>query len=213
MQSSTSMINRTSARLGACLISSLLFATACDDGDDVDFEDEATDAVEEGRASGNSLAEMTNEDLAGQNEIVALETAAEILLTIDEGEILQADTALDRVTLVVVADYAQRMIDEHSAHQELVSQTFANLEITPRENRVAAQLSIEALAGLHDLELTEDPDLFYISMQVSMHEEASIIVDNLMEHVDSPVVDRLLEDTRDMLDEHRDAAIEIMRSF
>lgn len=206
------MINNTSARLGACLISSLLFATACDE-DTVDFEDDVTGAIEDGEASGNALADMTDEELGGQSEIVALETASEILLTIDEGEILLGDTALDHVTLVVVADYAQRMIDEHSAHQALVSEAFGNLEITPQENRIAAELSIEALAGIQDLQRAEDSDFFYLRQQISMHEEASIVVDNLMEHVDSPVIDRLLEDTRDMLDAHRDEAADIMRSL
>ncbi len=206
------MFKQTSARLGACIVTSLLFASACGD-DDSDLEQEADIAVDEGVLRGQALADMTDEELGGQSETVALEVAQEILLTIDSGEILVAEIAVDRADQNEVEDYAQAMIEEHSLHAELVSQVFGNLLIQSRRNRIAEALRAEALAGADQLSATNDPDFIYMRMQITMHQEASIIVGSLIDFVDTPEVDRLLVDTQDIIEAHRLEAIDILRNL
>jgi predicted outer membrane protein len=206
------MFKQTSARLGACVVTSLLFASACGD-DDGDLEQVADIAVEEGVLRGEALADMTDEELAGQSETVALEVAEEILLTIDTGEILQAEIAVDRADQDDVEDYAQAMIEEHSLHAELVSQVFGALLIQPRRNQIAETLRAEALAGAEELSATDAPDFVYMRMQITMHQEASIVVGSLIDFVDTPEVDRLLIETQDIIEAHRLEAIDILRNL
>jgi putative membrane protein len=199
----------------ACVLAAAGLA-ACGDNDDV-IIDEADVAAEEGEAVGGDLAGRSDDELGGQPEVIVIARLGAIVLTLDDGEIAQADAALDRVDDPRVIDHAERMLDEHSLNAEELEDLLYARRITPAENAVSAALRAEAEAGLRELERAPDRqvDFAYMRMQVKMHAAAGVLVGRLLDH--APGADAALLDflaaTRDVIADHQLAAEAILRDL
>ncbi|MDB4962228.1 MAG: hypothetical protein JWP01_2227 [Myxococcales bacterium] len=211
------MLNKTSECFALLVAGALLFGTtACGDnevGDDLDGDiDEGADEIAEGRARGELLADMASEDLAAQNEMVSMSIAGHIMITLDQGEIMQAQLALDDVVFdPAVQEYADQMIEEHTPHAQRVEDLLASFGLTPLDNRISAALRAESEAALVDLANSDDPDKDYMAMQVTMHEEAFVLVGSLADDVETAELDALIRDTQAAIAEHRDDALDLLQ--
>jgi len=122
--------------------------------------------------------------------------SASILITIDDGEIRQAQQA-PAVAL------APRMLDDHTTHRALTLEVLASYQAAKRPNVVSAQLERETTQALADLGAAADPAYEYLRLQVVMQYEALVIVDALRDHAPGPNFDAFLADTRTTIDAHR----------
>ena len=186
-----------------------LAVMACGDHDheDVDI------LIDEGQANGFALAAMADTELGPQTVAISEAMAGHILITIDEGELLQADVALDRIEESEVIDYANHMIEDHTPHIDLVQSVLDMDRLDPIDNEVSAMLRANAEAGVRDIQASGDPDVTYMQWQIRMHEAALIVTERLLEHVDDPEMDSLLLQTLDIIDGHRQEAIAIYRDL
>lgn len=210
---------RSTRTLLTSLASVLLLATvapACSNDSD---EDEADVAIDDGNDRGNSLSDDADDELGDADEIDQMAMAAGIVLTIDNGEIAQAQLALDLITDLDIAQsnaaaaFANEMIAAHSAHIGEVEALAAAYGFEPVDGEVSATLVREGEDAMKTLQAASDPAHVYMNLQVAMHEEARVIVDGLDEHFDDGEFRDFLLVTVDTINEHRQHAIEILRGF
>lgn len=189
---------------------------ACGDNDDSRGNVAADIATDEGAAMGEDLATEAEVELRGDPPALTIGQIGEILLTLDEGEILQAEVELARGLDEEARDFAGRMIDEHSLHADRVTDILFVRRIEPVDNAVAASLRAEAAATLDELERTpvEEIDIVYMRIQVTMHVAGLRLIAQLIDLAPADAELRtFLQETYDVIAEHRDHAEGILRSF
>jgi putative membrane protein len=190
-----------------------LFATGVTGcGDEAD--DDADVAEEEGEDRGEVVADIADDELDDQTDVVTMGMAAEILLTIDEGEIQNAKTALGRVSDPNVISFANRMIAEHTDHAIDVLALAELLDLTFVGTQTSAEVRLDYEAQDRDLaSISSGGDYVYTRGEVVLHSEALEVVDEL----DGNIVDftflDFLDATEEMLEFHRDEASAILRQL
>jgi predicted outer membrane protein len=205
------MLNK-SERFAVVVMGALLFGTAACGDDNNDNLGGNVDPIAEGQARGEMLATMAAEDLSVQNEMVAMSIAGDIMITIDQGEIMQAQLALDNVVFdPAVISFAEQMIDEHTAHTQMVQDLLARFGLTRLDNRISAALRSETEASLVDIANSDNPDRTYMEFQVMMHQEALVLLGSLDDQVDTAEMDALIRTTEDQIAAHRDTAINVLQ--
>lgn len=187
-------------------------AAGCDDENE--FNDDLVNvAIDVGDARGEELAIMTDQELGPQPEDISTAMAAMIVMTIDQGEIATAQAALPNLIDAQVVEFANRMIDEHTSHLEQTQNLVADLGITPMDTAVAAGLRNDAEAAIRELQVAGTAtDVVYMRTQVEMHSAALTVADALVDNVDGDFHD-FLKDTRDMISDHRQDAIDLLRDL
>ncbi len=189
------------------LLTLAMGACGDDDNEDVDI------IIDEGQANGFALAAMADTELGPQTVAISEAMAGHILITVDQGEIQQADVALDRLDESETIRYANHMIEDHQPHIDLVLSVLDQDRLDPIDNEVSAMLRANAEAGVRDIQASGDPDVTYMQWQIRMHEAASIVTERLLEHVEDPEMDALLLQTLDIIDGHRQEAIALYRDL
>jgi putative membrane protein len=198
------------------LMAAVAFAPACSDNDDSTTTDTTTDsdtAIAEGQSRGQANADLTNSELAGNPDDLVISKSAAISITIDQGEIMQAQLALQVATDEDVRAFANRMIAEHSQHMQLTSSMLSAVELQPQDNPVAATLRAEAEAGVAQVEQSADPDYDYIRLQVMMHAEAEMVVTTLRDNAPGDDIAAFYETTRVDIVDHLDDAASMLDSL
>jgi putative membrane protein len=107
--------------------------------------------------------------------------AAQVLLTANMGEVMEAQAALPKLTDGNAMQFAQRMIDEHSAAITNEQQVFAQNGITPTASDASTMLMNDATANVQTLQTTsavgDAYDLTYLCMQVRDHATVVSLID------------------------------------
>lgn len=189
---------------------------ACGDNDDSRGNVAADIAIEEGTAMGEALATEAEVELRGDPPELTIGQIGEILLTLDDGEIRQAEIERARGIDEEPRDFAELMIEQHSLHADRVSDILFVRRIEPVDNAVAASLRAETAATLDELERTpvEEIDIVYMRIQVTMHVAGLLLIEQLIDLAAAdPELQVFLQETYDLLAQHRVNAEAILRSF
>lgn len=190
----------------------MVAAAACgDDGNDADAD--ADDAIDEGEMRGEAHANDAMTELGDDVATDILAKSGHIMITVDEGEIMQAQFAAQAATDPEVLEYAQRMITDHSLHIEVTEDLLAGHGVQPVDNPISVVLRNEAAEGLRQLEASADVDYEYMRMQVMMHSQTLVIIDTLRMLAPFADVEQYFVDTRVTVADHRDHAEDILRDM
>jgi predicted outer membrane protein len=209
----------TPRRYGWLLASALSCAglqAACSDDDIGRPGDAAADAAtDDGEEMGSILADQAQAQMGHEPAPDALAHLGAIVLAIDDGEISQAEIAIDRANDPVVMDYAQRMNDEHADHADTLEVLLGDRGASPSESAVSGSLRAEAFAGISELKGTprNELDFAYMRLQVKMHAAAGVLINRLYDlaPADGELLD-FLDATRSAIAAHRSQAEAILRA-
>lgn len=140
----------------------------------------------------------------------------QVLHTINDGEIKQAQLALQKSDDPQVQSTARMIIEDHSASNEritaLTDTTGANLKPSPLSQGIQKQASKieDELTGLSGAEF----DRTYLQKQVELHEVAlDTVRTELLPNARDPRVRRLLSETTPKLERHQQEAEESYASI
>lgn len=212
----TTRISRTGIGLASALALAMV-TSACGDNNSPDID--VDEPAQQGQQRGETIATQVETDVANDTPEIVLGTIGQIMLTIDEGEIMQAQLIVDRSEDEdiddQVVDYANRMLDEHTAHMSQMMLLLDANEAAPLENAVSTQLRSEAQTGMRELENAEGNDLdrVYMRMQILMHSQSLVIVRTLEELAPEDEVRTFFGDTVQIIEDHRDEAQDILRDL
>lgn len=100
----------------------------------------------------------------------------------NDGEVQVGQLAQGKATADSVKDFAQEMVDEHTATKERQGQLASRLGIAPQDNANSQKLRSDAAATLDMLQrLSGDPfDRAYIDSQVTMHTSVMNLIDGTL---------------------------------
>lgn len=175
--------------------------------------DVADTAVDDGEAIGNTHADDTDDELANDSTEVRIGKAAAIVISIDQGEIEQANFALDNAVDPNVRAFASDMVAFHAADLIAIDQMLTDLELDALPNVISDDLDLEASASLDQLTRSIDLDFDYMMFQVQQHAEAFVIVSELADLQDTAVDAEFFGNIALSLADHREHASVILRGL
>lgn len=112
------------------------------------------------------------------------EELAQVVMTVNMGEIEQGQLALQQNPRLEVRQYAERMVREHTAANQQLQAGLLVLGLTPRESPLSQQLMAEAsqtLAILRASGTGEDFERAYMDVQVAMHAKVLFLMDAVIQ--------------------------------
>ena len=188
---------------------------ACGDDDNGNNDNLETTAVDQGNARGQALVDQARGEFQGQPDDDVMAMSADVVATIDAGEIAMASFVLSRTSNSDVQDLANEIISDHQTNLTDLQAMMRNDGLAPESNAVSSTLKAEGDAALAQLmsDSAGNLDVDYVQMQISMHQEAHVIVDNLRSYVQDSDMDNFLQDTLDTIDEHRDHAKDVLHDL
>ncbi len=200
------------ARLVMSLALSLAALPGCSDSNDPQSDDpEVQAAIDEGEGSGAQISGQVDDELNGASDEQVISETAAIGAALDEGEIVQAQIAVDLASSSEVRDLAQMLIDDHSANMDDAENMLAERDMAPAENPISDQLASEAEDGAQALEdrPSENFDSVFLDMQVRAHAQARVVVDHFIDLVQDDEVSTFWQDTRDTIEDHLDQVMDL----
>jgi putative membrane protein len=130
-----------------------------------------------GAAAATTMGRAGAPNTSGSGAAGAMESLndaqiAQLMMTVNSGEIMQGELATTRAADERVRLYAGRMVTEHTAANTALMALTSTLSLTPRESMTSAQLRTEAAAALESLEGASDLefDEAYMMAQVMQHQ-------------------------------------------
>lgn len=197
-----------SGQFCVCLASALLLvagATACSD-------DDVIDVIDEGQDRGEALGGLATQEVIGADVTTRIAIATEIMLVIDDGVMAQAQAAVDQGTSDV--GFADQLFDDHAANQDVLLTFLDSRGIAPLDSGVAADLRGDFEGYVRELEASGAAiNETFLRLQIITHETALGVLDAFEGRVDDTQFQNILTDTIDMLEEHRDDAVQLYRGL
>jgi len=186
-------------------------------GGDSDHSDLESRALDEGTTRGQALQAQAVHDFAGCTQSEAIGKAAGVVFAINNGEIAQASFVLSKTGDVRVRALATRIVTDHQASNAALLTLLHNRNLAPIETSVSNTLTAEANAGLAQLQTGElrTINLAYAQIQITMHQEASMIVGTVRDAVPASATDirGFLSDTLTMIGSHQARAETVLRDL
>jgi predicted outer membrane protein len=173
-------------------------------------------AINNGDQRGRDVAAQARTEFSGATDQVAIAKAASIVMTLNTGEIAQANYILTMTKLdPSVRDLATEIRSDHQANNARLDALLQDRGITAADNPVSATLRNEAMTGLAVLQADPAAELQmdYAEMQVMMHQEGFVVVGALRDLVQDKPFGQFLSDTRDAIAKHREDARRVMRKL
>jgi putative membrane protein len=170
--------------------------------------------IEQGEDLGADTVVQIEDELIGADEVTVICKTADIGAALNDGEILHAEIALDLSDDPEVLDFAQLLIDEHSANTETAEIILADRGMAFIPSQVSDTLAAEAELVAQDLEAAapEDFDALYLDTQIVAHAQASVIVDEFANQAPDPELGGFWSDTGDAIEGHLDVAVELRQA-
>jgi putative membrane protein len=112
------------------------------------------------------------------------EEIAQVILSVNLGEIQQGELARQQATNSEVRRFAELRVQDHTAANQQLQARLQALGITPRENPLSHQLMAESnqlLTRLRSNVGTETFDLAYMDAQVSLHAQTLFLMDIVLQ--------------------------------
>jgi predicted outer membrane protein len=186
-------------------------------GDDNDHTDIESRALDEGTTRGQALQARAAHDFAGCTDSEVIAKAAGIVFAINTGEIAQANFVLSKTANVRVRALATRIVADHQASNAALQTLLDTRNLAPIETSVSGTLTAEASAGLVQLQTGElrNINFAYVQIQITMHQEASLIVGTVRDAVPASATDvrGFLSDTLTMIGDHQARAETVLRDL
>lgn len=150
------------------------------------------------------------------NTIAAMPTlsdgeSAEVMLTLNEGEIDLGQLAKRKANNMQVKDYAKMMVDQHKDSEKATKKLARKQDLDLKKTDMSKSFEAQA----EDMEKTlkktakEDFDRAYMDQQVMMHEKALNTVNTLINSAQNAAYKAHLEKTRDAITVHLAHAKEV----
>lgn len=108
------------------------------------------------------------------------EEIAQVVITLNRGEIEQSQLALQQNLSPDVRTFAERMVQEHTAVEQQLQAALLALGLTPRESPVSRQLQAGANQVLEILRASgtdQDFERAYMDAQVALHANVLFLLD------------------------------------
>ena len=186
-------------------------------GDDNDHDDIEASAIEQGTTRGQALQAQAAQDFTGCTESEAIAKAAGVVFAINNGEIAQANYVLSKTGNPKVRNLATQIVADHQASNATLQRLLSNRNLAPVETSVSRTLISETNAGLVQLQTGElrNINIDYSQMQISMHQEASLIVGTVRDAMPASATDLhdFLSDTLSVIDKHLTHAETVLRNL
>ncbi len=132
---------------------------------------------------------------------------AEVLITINEGEIDAAKIAQSKTKNKEVKDFAKMMADQHKENKEETKKVAQKNSISPHKSDLSKSLQDDAKNSNKDLKKAKAFDKSYVDQQVSMHEKALDTLDKtLIPSAQNADLKSHLEKTKQAVSTHLDEA-------
>lgn len=137
--------------------------------------------------------------------------SAEVMVTLNEGEIDIGQLAKRKATNKQVKDYAKMMVDQHKQNEKDTKRVARKQDLNFKKTDMSKSLEAQAEDAEKTLKKTakEDFDRAYMNQQVSMHEKALDTVVSLIETAENEAYKAHLEKTRDAITVHLAHAKEV----
>jgi len=139
---------------------------------------------------------------------------AQILTTVDEGEIEQAKLAQTKATDPEVRSFANHMIEQHTAAKQTGAQLASQSSLKPADSPKAQELKHASEQVIKDLNAADEKnfDITYMDAQIKQHSEVlTLIKDQLLPAVVEPGLRDHLTQARGMVQQHLDQAKQIKK--
>ncbi len=137
--------------------------------------------------------------------------SAEVMVTLNEGEIDLGQLAKRKASNKQVKDYAKMMVDQHKKNEKDTKKIARKQDLDFKKTDMSKSLEAEAQDMEKTLKKTakEDFDRAYMDQQVGMHEKALDTVNTLISGAQNAAYKAHLEKTRDAITVHLAHAKEI----
>lgn len=202
--------------LFAAFAVALALVPACDDDDNGVFvNDPVGDAIDQGDARGEVIADDADAELSSTDFDVLIGKTATILAALNDGEINQAQFAITVVVDDDVFDLANVIISDHQTANAALDEVVRSYGLPFLPSTTADTLAAEFNAGLADLRAAapEDVDFTYVQLQVIQHAEAQELLDELADEVGPGAMGDYIANTRNMIDEHLALSSDLLQTF
>jgi predicted outer membrane protein len=196
----------------------LALAPACGGGGSsgtVIVDDPVGDTVAEGQATGDGLADQTYGELNGDDYQIVIGKTGSILAALNDGEINQADFALDLIIDDDIFQFANDLIADHDDANADLDAIVRSYGIGYIPSSTADSLSLEANAGIGELRASPpgELDFTFVDLQVRMHAAAQVMLDELYTQVGPGDMGDFILDTEDMIDAHLAVSTDLLATF
>lgn len=158
--------------------------------------------------------EESAREAEGEVWFLPTEAIVGILIAVNDGEILQAEIALDRAVTPQVRAYAEQMIAEHTLANDALLALLTDLGTAPVETSIRRQLTARATYEVAFLQRRPQAyfDLAYMNLQIAAHRRALFLIESrLIPAAIGDLVLPLLVEARDMVAAHLIEALRIRR--
>jgi putative membrane protein len=185
------------------LIALGLAAGGCSSGSS---SSEAPGASQGGEATPAEMSESGKSAALTDGQIM------QILATVDEGEIQQAQVALTKSSNTQVRAFADMMVGQHTTAKQQGQSLSAQTKVDPAPSPVANKLQSDAGKTLDKLNGADpsDFDKMYVKAQIKQHKDVlDLINDKLMPAAKDPMLKQQLTATQSMVQHHIDMADKI----
>lgn len=165
-------------------------------------DDPVGDTVADGHARGVALADLTFDELVGNDYLVQIGMTGSILASLHDGEIAVSDFAAQVVLGDDTFDFANELIIDHEdANFELDGvMRFYGVGFFPAET--ADELAAQASFNIGVLRGSPEPDFDFVETQVIDHASAQVLLDELYAIVGAGAMGDYILATMDMIDAH-----------
>jgi putative membrane protein len=190
-------------------------ASACgDDDDDSTGSDSGT--ADAGRDSGTP--DSGTKDAGETDAGVSLSDSeiSAVVIALNTGEIQAGKLAMMRASATSVRNFANRMVTEHTAANDMLTTLLQTLMLAPVGNSVSENVMEMGMAELKELMKVSDSefDVAYMKSQVEDHMTALMLIDSkLLPEADNPMLRAQLMVLRKAVMAHLDAAQAILDSL
>jgi predicted outer membrane protein len=173
-------------------------------------------ALDQGDQRGQALTNLAQGEFQGVSDDDAIAKSADIVATINAGEIAEANFVLSTSNDNDVRVLAAELVADHQTNSADLKALMTQLGITPATSAVSSALRGEAQTGLSQL-MSDTPaalDLDYVEMQLAMHQEAFDIIGILHDDVQaSDDMRTFLFNTRQVIVDHRQHARDVLHGM
>ncbi len=194
----------------------LALAPACGGSDDVVIVDDPVgDTIADGQATGDSLANESFDELTGDDYAIVIGKTGSILAALNDGEINQAEFAIDGLIGDDVFQFANVLIVDHDDANVELDSVVRFYGIGYIASSTADSLTLEANAGIGELRAAppSELDFVFVDLQVRMHAAAQIMLDELYTQVGPGAMGDYILDTQDMIDAHLAVSADLLATF
>ena len=158
---------------------------------------------------------MTTTDMVAHSDAMPASLSdgesAEVLVTLNEGEIDIGQLAKRKATNKQVKDYAKMMVDQHKQNEKDTKRVARKQDLDFKKTDMSKSLEAQAEDSEKTLKKTakDDFDRAYMDQQVTMHEKALDTVESLIQSAQNAAYKAHLEKTRDAITVHLAHAKEV----